>query len=410
MGNINSLEDLLLFLRRFWLLIGGLVIVGSLATVFYALQQPHSWEAAAVVRVEGSSINPETQGGPDLRLSAARLQQIEQDILSRDAVIEMIARHRLFTDLPALSLAEKIMLMRTSVQFLPLRPEGQPFGPEQPITSVVIFSRQADPDTAANVANDIAAQLVAQSSARQSEGARQALDFYAREETRISAEIAALDAEVTAFKNANIDTLPEGLQSRRDTLAQLGEEIRAQARDIAALSQDLALLRERRNPRAVELRQIEALEAQITAQESAQAGLIAERDDISARNSRTPLVEAALAGFSRRQQQLEEQLATVIRRRTEAETTQRLSAQAQTERFELLETALPPEVPLRSQRRKLAALGLLGSLGLGLGLAFVLDLRNPALRTSKQFERATRIRPVIAIPTLPAASDKRRTV
>lgn len=407
MGNINSVEDILLFLHRFWKLIAGIAIVGFLATIYHALQQPHSWEAAAVVRVETPAISPESQGGADQRLTGARLQQIEQDLLSREAAMELMSRYRLFDDQPGLSLADRIMLVRTSVHFVPIRPEGAPFGAEQPITSVVIFSRQGDPETAANIANDLARQLVALSSERQTEETQQALDFFARDEARIAAEIAALEAEISQFKNDNLDALPDGLQSRRDTLARIGEEIRAQTRQIEALEQDLAVLRDRRNPRAVELRQIDTLETQIATQRRALAGLTAERDEIAARNNRTPVIEGTLAGYARRQQQLDEQLSSVIRRRTEAETAQRLSAQAQTERFELLEAALPPDYPLRSSRRKLAIMGLVGSLGLGFGLAFLLDLRNPALRTSRQLERATGIRPVIAIPALNKPTRRR---
>jgi hypothetical protein len=55
---------------------------------------------------------------------------------------------------------------------------------------------------------------------------------------------------------------------------------------------------------------------------------------------------------------------------------------------------------MQSKRRKLAIMGLVGSMGLGVALAFVLDLRNRALRTASQFERATQIRPVISIPPL----------
>ena len=409
MGNINSFEDILLFLRRFWLLILAVGIVGTLATIYYALQQPHTWETLAVVRVEAPAIAADQDASNSARLSSVRLQQIEQDLLSRDAALEMIAKHRLFMDLPNLSLNEKIALMRLSVQFLPSRPEGVPFGPEQPITSVLIFSRQADPDTAAAVANDLAEQMVALSSKRQNSELQANFDFFLREEQRIAAEIAAIERQITDFKNANIDALPEGLQSRRDAAARLNDDIRALNREISVLDQELSVLRGRSSPRAVELRQIDALTAQIATLSANRDTLAAQRDDIELRNSRSPLIETSLNAFARQQQVLNEQLGAVIRRRADAETTQRLSANAQTERFELLETALPPEIPMQSKRRKLAVMGLVGSFGLGTVLAFLLDMRNPALRTSKQFERATSIRPVIAIPALgapPGANTK----
>lgn len=389
-----------MFLRRFWVLIAAVVIVGTTATILYALRIPHTWEAVAVVRVETPAIAGDTVGTAQPRLTAARLQQIQQDILSRDGALDLIARYGLFADLPQFTLNDKIHLARMSVTFMPTRPEGAPFGPEQPITGIVIFSRQADPHIAADIANDMAAQLVAQSSALQSSEVAQTLTFLAVEEARLGAEILALEAEVTAFRNANIDALPEDAQSRRDAIARLDDEIRTQTRDLAPLQQELAGLQARRNLRAVEQRQLEALETQVNAQARSLTALQDQRARLDALNARAPAIDSALASFARRQQLLDEQLATIIRRRVEAETTQRLTSQAQTERFELLESALPPDDPMRSARRKTAAMGGIASVVLALALAFVLDLRNPALRTSRQFEAATAIRPVIAIPNL----------
>jgi capsular polysaccharide biosynthesis protein len=53
-------------------------------------------------------------------------------------------------------------------------------------------------------------------------------------------------------------------------------------------------------------------------------------------------------------------------------------------------------------RRKLAAVGAVASLMLGVMLAFVADLVHPVVRTTAQMERQLDLRPVVAIPEMPA--------
>ena len=59
-----------------------------------------------------------------------------------------------------------------------------------------------------------------------------------------------------------------------------------------------------------------------------------------------------------------------------------LEDRQQMERFEVLETALVPEVPASSSRKKLAAMGAVASLIAGLVAGFVAELANPAIRSA----------------------------
>ena len=82
----------------------------------------------------------------------------------------------------------------------------------------------------------------------------------------------------------------------------------------------------------------------------------------------------------------------------------RLEQAQQAERFTLLERALVPQYALGSGGKKLALLGSVASLFGALLLAFGLDLLHPVVRSSAQMERQLGLRPVIAIPELPAQS------
>lgn len=66
----------------------------------------------------------------------------------------------------------------------------------------------------------------------------------------------------------------------------------------------------------------------------------------------------------------------------------------------MLERAVEPAYPSGGGRKKLAIAGTLGALIAAIGLAFVLDLMNPVLRSAAQMQREVDIRPVIVLPDL----------
>ncbi len=159
---------------------------------------------------------------------------------------------------------------------------------------------------------------------------------------------------------------------------------RASARQIALLGSQLDLIEEQR--RSIDMR----------------------RAEIEASLQRTPTVETALAGLTRRRTELLEQYATIIRKRAEAETGEKLEAGQQAERFEVIENALPPEGRVSPSRRKIVVLGVGASLGLAFGVALLLELLNPALRTSAQMQRQLGMLPIAAIPRVRTRRDRLR--
>lgn len=84
----------------------------------------------------------------------------------------------------------------------------------------------------------------------------------------------------------------------------------------------------------------------------------------------------------------------------------RLEIDRQSERLVVIEPAALPDYPITPSRKRNALLGVAASFIAGLGVAFLLALRRPVLRTADQMERETGITPVIAIPEV--ALGKRR--
>ncbi|MDP2085655.1 MAG: hypothetical protein Q8K20_10695 [Gemmobacter sp.] len=409
MGGIQTLADVLALIRRRMLPMLAVVLGGTLVTLFGVLQTPYVFETAAVLQVELPRVSTEAASGDAVSRSAQRLQLLEQELTSRDSMTALIARHGLFADAPALTAAERVVALRRAIRFETVRAGQNPFGGDQPVSAMLIVVQLGRPDQAAAVANDLAQGVLDLTAQKQSERVRETLEFYEAEDRRLGVAIAALEAEITAFKNANVDALPEGMQARREEIGRVDATLRDLDLQLLDLRQELAALVGRGSPRAIEQRQITALEGQISGLEGQRRAALDRRAEVEAAVNRAPNVETTLGTFARRLQQLQDQYSVITRRRAEAETSQRLDSERQTERFHLLESALPPDYPLASGRRRMMVFGVFGSLMLALGLAVALELRNPVLRSARQMQRVLDLRPVIALPELPTPQSRRRS-
>jgi succinoglycan biosynthesis transport protein ExoP len=116
----------------------------------------------------------------------------------------------------------------------------------------------------------------------------------------------------------------------------------------------------------------------------------------------------ALSAYQRRYANLQARYDTAVQKLAEAETGQRLEVNRQAERFEVIEQAQVPTAPVAPNRLLIAGGGAVLSLGLGLGIALLLELVNPAIRTSADLQRRLQLHPVVAVPYIHTRGERRR--
>jgi uncharacterized protein involved in exopolysaccharide biosynthesis len=405
-GTIQTLADVIGLIRRRMLLILAIALPGALISLHLALGQAHVWESAAVIQIETPQVLDPARDLPTATTSQ-RLQLIEQRLLSRQALLDLIARHGLFADQPALTESERVARMRESIQLVPVAPGGAAIGGTD-LSALVIVVRLGDPAAAAAVANEMAEAVIAMGAAAELARIDETLAFYTAEQARIADALEAAEARINAFKNENLESLPEALTSRREELGRLDERLREIDRRLLELGGERDAIAAGGTLREVERRRLAAIEAQIEVLGEERRLVSGRREVVEAALARAPAVEIELAALTRELQQIQEQYAVVVRRLAEAETSRKLAEAQQGERFTLLERAVPPEYPLRSARRRILALGVGLSGALALMLAFAAELLHPVLRTPAQMARAVGLTPVVAIPMIEGPGDVRR--
>jgi len=385
-------------LRRFWLVF-AITFVGSVAAVYIAMQRPTIYEAIAVIQFEMAEVeeNPTSPGARQTGTTVeTRLQLIEQKLMSRDSLIEVIEKFDLFAGDPSMTDVQKVGLMRQAAQIDTLVDPAQAWRPDVQPSGLIITVRLAEAQAAADVANELLSRVLIEGKSRRSVRAEKTLAFFVAEEERVTREIAALERELADYKTEHQAALPENLTSLRNQLASLSESLLAVERQLIQLQTQSDRIR------------AEDLERQTNLLRQ-QKVLLDERSAIvQAALASAPEVERQLNALQRSLGQLQDELRVITTRRADAAMNRQLESQNQGERFEVLETAVVPQYPVSSGRRKVAAAGAIGSLVLAIGLALGLEFMNAGIRTAHQMEKELDIRPVVVIPNLDRQKHIRR--
>lgn len=404
MGPIQSIPEFFLFLRRRGLLIAVIAVVGVLGGIVAALNSERVYSATAVIQVINPVISGE--GGAESTTLARRIQTIEQQLMSRENLLELARRYDMFRG-SELNATQQVVVLRQSISIQSIAAAHPGYAGDGSLSGLVISATADDPEIAAAISNELADLLLSQSAASRQESAQAALRFYQQEEERLQASIAALDDRIAAFQTENEGLLPGAQVLRREDLRRLEDSRLEIQRDVVQLQSELATL-DATSGRTVTQRRITQLNDEMSRRNDEAALISARIDAIRSELVRAPEVEREITAMERTMTQLQTQLTSATERRREAELGLRIEDDQQSVRFVLLEAALPPEYALSTGRRKIAMVGVMAGLAAGFGLAFALELLNPVLRTARQMERELQLRPVISIPYTRSASEFRR--
>lgn len=391
MAQIDSVAHAIMAIRRRAALAVALGVIGCIAVLYFAMTRDRIYEAVALVQIETPRIALGLGDGAGMGAQTpidSRLSLIEQRLLSRASLEQVIATFDLFPQIADDSGLARVTALRESVFLSRIVNQAESWRPDRIPTGLSIVVRLSDPQLAADVANHFVGLILAEGRNRATVQADSTLAFFAAEETRVSAQIAVIEDRIAALKTEFADALPEMAAGRAEQLRQLNEAQLALEQQVVSFEQG----RDR-------LRSDEAQRQETILRE--QIALVATRiEALTAQNAIAPEVERQLGQLERDRTRLQQEFEAITARRSEAAMTQVLESREQSTRFEVLEVASTPQAPITASRRELVLTGVAAVI-LGV-LAFVLSLEwiSPGLRTSAQIERALGIRPVVVIPDL----------
>lgn len=403
MGSIFSVADFMDMLRRRRGVVIGVFVLGCILSLLFAAAQRHLYTSSEVLQMQGAIIPGEMAPSTVQGSSARRLQLIEQQVMSRGAILDLIEKLGLFDDAPAMTEERQVAIVRESVSITGVAAAREGYSDDGEVSLLRITANWPTAAGAQNLAHEISRRTVSLSVSTRLDQSRETLDFFTLQEDAARSAVQALEREISQFRARNDVALPGEADSVQREIVALNETLLTIDRQMIALQRQIAGPAESR----VERRDREEQQAQLDSLEEERALLQRNIDALRASIEGTPETQRQVEEYARQMTSLQAELEAASARRKEADIAYRLETQRQAERLTVLEPAPLPEHPYTRSRKLLAALGVVASTIAAIGAAFLVDLRHPVIRSAVQMEHALGLRPVVSIPQMQPVRRRR---
>ncbi|HMR51741.1 MAG TPA: lipopolysaccharide biosynthesis protein [Amaricoccus sp.] len=129
--------------------------------------------------------------------------------------------------------------------------------------------------------------------------------------------------------------------------------------------------------------------------------------DLDASIQATPANEMVLTGLEREMASLQTQYDQAMASRSQAQVGERIEVLSKGERFSLIEPPREPTRPYSPNRKLIAAAGLVGGVGTGLGFVFLLEMINRSIRRPVDLSNKLGIQPFATVPYIRTQNETR---
>lgn len=242
---------------------------------------------------------------------------------------------------------------------------------------------------------------------------------------RLQREIAALktelgDPDAVDETSENMRALETELAALRQRYSEDHPEVQRLKRSIAAIKASKATrsaatrtrpsndaIQRPDNPAYVALTsQLESTRRELAQLAALKEDLRAKQRTYDARLLQIPEIEREFRELTRDYDNAQQRYREVRAKQMQAQVAQELEKDRKAERFSLSEPPTLPERPTSPKRMRIALIGLVASLGGGIGIAWLRDLLNPAVKGPLELARIARVPVLTAIPYIETRRDR----
>ncbi|MEE4538349.1 MAG: Wzz/FepE/Etk N-terminal domain-containing protein [Erythrobacter sp.] len=445
----NLLMQLPAILRERWLLVIIPALVLSIVGIAAAYILPTVYRSTATLLVESPQLPEDVLGDQGVDIIDQRIAKFRQQVLSRPRLIELIQKHRLYTDERATrSLSEIIEDMRDATS---IEPVSAQFQRRAGRSTTIAFSLSFDYETASlaqAVAQDMTEQVLLLDATKSSEQAESTVQFLSDQAAALQTQIAdaeslieqikaqnglalsnpgmmamggnsgSFDVQIIALQRDN--ALLQAQRAARQTAAERDPIVAAAEADLAAAQArysedhpDIAIAKRRLReaerlaasnqaklpPDTVD-QQIAANNAQIEALREMKAQELGRLSSAQSAMAQAPLIEQQIAQEQQKLDLLNEQYENVSTRLMQAQGSARAESEQKGERLSVIDPPVVADEPISPNRPLLIAGGLAAGLGAGLLLALAVELFFRPIRDMADIQAVTGTMPLVAIPTI----------
>jgi polysaccharide chain length determinant protein (PEP-CTERM system associated) len=479
-------EDYLGMLRRRWILIVSLGLIGPVLAYAVAVFLPTRYKSQTLVLVDEPAVSQtiidEHADTSDL---SQKLASMQQQILSRSRLEPIIHKYNLFPqDVNRTSMDALVAKLQKAIEVSPILPLAETHARDLPGFNITVTLDSAH--TAQDVCADITNMFIEQSLQSTFTNADNTTKFLDSQLQDAKASLDAQDAKLADFKSKHFQELPEDEQTNLNFLTSLNSQLDAATQalgraqqdksfDESMLSQQTAAWQATQtgaNPDTLD-RQLAALQTQLTSLQARYTDdypdVIKTKNDIAAlqkkmndansgtkANSSTKpthsnldppqiqqlrasihTLDLAIAEKTKEQERIQQEIRLyqsriqsspgveqqykeltrgyqtaldsyndLQKKRNQSATVTHLVQKQEGEQLRVLDPANLPDKPSFPNRPLFALGGLGGGLGLGMALAFLMELKDTSFKTERDVEFALQLPVLAMVPAIEPSSEK----
>jgi polysaccharide chain length determinant protein (PEP-CTERM system associated) len=477
--------DYIAMLRRRWVLIVALALVGPPLAYSVSRLLPNRFKSQTLVLIEQPTVSPDIVKSLDTSDINQRLSSMQQQILSRSRLEPIIHQFNLYPqDINRRSMDDLVLRLQKSIEVTPILPMAETRAQQLPGFYVAVTLDNAR--NAQEVCTAVTSMFIEQSIRQRQEHSEVTTQFLVQELASAKGSLDEQDAKLAAFKSHHIGELPEDEQTNLSLLTGLTSQLDASTQALARAQQDKtfteSLLAQQvaawqasqtgRSPETLEQQliaaqahlstlkssytddypdvirakndievlqkkiadsdgatksqasskapkssfepaQIQQLRAQVHSDDQIIAAKSKEQEQIRKsisldenRVQSSPLVEQQYKELTRGYQTALDSYNELLKKRENSQMAQNLERKQQGEQFSVLDPANLPDKPSFPNRPLFALGGLGGGLALGLGIGFLLELKDTSFKTERDVEFTLHLPVLAMVPAIEPLLEK----
>ena len=471
---ITSLNDLVDIIKRRWL---SLVLPAAsifLVAVLIAFMLPRVYRSTSTILIEEQEVPREFVNTTVTTFAEQRLQSINQRLMGTDRLMEIIRKFKLYEDLKDRWTTEEIIAkLRKDIKFATISADviDPRSGQARPATIAFSLSFQGEnPAVVQQVTNELTSLYLGENLKVREKQSLGTTAFIEDEMQVIQTQLTEIDAKISAYKQRNINSLPELTQVNIQAVDSADREImmlNAQLRtlkeresyletQLASMStdsaaQDKTRLNELRvklidlktrytdvHPDVIKARgEIAELTKQLRssgrdtvdnkpdnqAYVTLSSQLASSRSEIDSakrqiesfrtklegyrrRVASTPAVEEGYRQLMMERNNLQIKYDDLSKKFMEAKVSHGLEKEQKGERFTLIDAPRLPEMPISPNIPAIILIGLVLGAGAGVGLVALREFGDHTIRTPESLVRATSIPVLATIPVIMSSREQ----
>ncbi len=216
------------------------------ATLLLVFGLPSIYQSRSVVLIEAQEIPQDLVRSLVTSYADQRMQMISQRVLTNTNLATIIQKYDLYQDERASDPLEIVLeKMREDISMVPISADVVDPKQGKSVKATIAFElayENRSPELAQRVANEIVSLFLNENLKQRSETSAETLGFLSNEAEKLSGEVGSLESKLAAFKQGNVESLPELTNLNLELMNRTEQQISQVESQIQSLQQQRVYL------------------------------------------------------------------------------------------------------------------------------------------------------------------------